>query len=153
MGTFIILESELTHYLDLLCTAPPADTDPLYGQMVVGEEGDAWAVAPPQCAAGPAGHSGLEKLALCMQYSWFLPHLSNRVVERPSKFMLSFGDYLCQLLLCQKQFFKMLHLCPKCPAYVCLSESALLFLSLLLALHLRHITETYSVLTLKTGDF
>lgn len=46
----------------------------------------------------------------------------------------------------------MLHLCPKCPAYVCLLESALFLPSLLLALHLRHITETYSVLPLKIGD-
>lgn len=42
----------------------------------------------------------------------------------------------------------MLHLCPKCPAYVCLLERALFLPSSLLALHLRH-----SVLTLKGWDF
>lgn len=67
----------------------------------------------------PQGHMGtqvLEKLALCTQYSWLLPHLSNRVAERLYKFLLSCGDYLCQLFWCQKQFFLMLHLCRKCPA-------------------------------------
>lgn len=62
-------------------------------------------VALPRCAAGPYGHSGLEKLGLCLRHSWLLPHLSNRVAERLYKFMLSYGDYLCQLFLCQKQFF------------------------------------------------
>lgn len=47
----------------------------------------------------------------------------------------------------------MLHLCPKCPAYVCLSESALFLPSLLLASHLSHIIEIYSVLPLKIGYY
>lgn len=92
----------------------------------------------------------LEKLGLCMQYSWLLPHLSNRVAERPYKFMLSYGDYLCQLFLCQKQFFLMLLLCLKCPAYAYLLGSTFFLPSLPLALHLRHIT---SVLPLKIEDF
>lgn len=76
----------------------------------------------------------LEKLGLCMQDSWLLPHLSNGVAERLYKFMLSYGDYLCQL------FFLVLHLCCKCPAYACLLGNTLFLTSLLLALHLRHIT-------------
>lgn len=92
----------------------------------------------------------LEKLGLCMQYSWLLPHLSNRVAERLYKFMLSYGDYLCQLFLCQKQFFLMLLLCLKCPAYAYLLGSTFFLPSLPLALHLRHIT---SVLPLKIEDF
>lgn len=54
------------------------------------------------------GHMGtqvLEKLGLWMLYSWLLPHLSNRLVERLYKFMLSCGDYLSQMFLYQKQFF------------------------------------------------
>lgn len=74
-------------------------------------------VAPPRCAVGPYGRLGLENLGVCMQYSWLLPHLSNRAAERLYKFMLSYGDYLCQLFLCQKQYFLMLHLCCKCPTY------------------------------------
>lgn len=64
-------------------------------------------VAPPRCAAGPYGHSGVRETRSvhAVQYSWLLPHLSNRVAERLYKFMLSYGDYLHQLFSCQKQFF------------------------------------------------
>lgn len=44
----------------------------------------------------------------------------------------------------------MLHLCPKCPAYVCLLESALFLPSFITACIA---SETFSVLSLKIGDF
>lgn len=122
---------------------------------MVGEGGDAWARWHHLgVLQGHMGTQVLEKLGLCMQYSWLVPHLSNRVAERLYKFMLSYGDYLCQLFLCQKQFFLMLHLCCECPAYAYHLGNTLFLPSLLLALHLvvctRHIT---GVLPLKIEDF
>lgn len=43
MGTSIILESELTPYVDQLCSTPQADTSPSLWTDGAGTGGDAWA--------------------------------------------------------------------------------------------------------------